>query len=397
MAWALLSAFSGWAMYAPNEQSMQMMYCNQGGGQAAMSMSLGAVPTLNNRAAVTSAAQRLAITNFDLQGSAADWQQEVNLTWQVQGADLVQIFRVSHTETCLLYLQTPEFRFATDRGTAQTHALFYRLVAWRGNERVFVDRLTSEQLAQPQGQTFATKATLPFADQRLDVNEHTLFYHQNSVFFATHDEKLFKYSRQSQGSWQQEWSLTLDGAVSNPPVVHNGYLYYTLSMVGERGRLCRVPLSYVTHQECSQVRPTNLIASPVIVPRTEPDAHSVYSAQASTQPLWGVYGFGRDGSVEVFRFERQVTISARTMMPNAVFRNVLSTPQLITAQISRPDNPSGRALFVLRQQNTMLGIQVPISQSHTHTLYDAMQAAYGRSTAPSDESDTLQLLWKKEL
>ncbi|KNC68850.1 hypothetical protein AC626_02525 [Pseudoalteromonas rubra] len=254
------------------------------------------------------------IKQFDI--SVAESEGALTLSWSVTGTSHLRLFRYSANGPCLL-LDTRGVELArqgtfTDLTAMSAGLHFYRLVAINGKNKVFVDQFNHAV----GDEVLNGDAALLFDTENRDINHRTVVHHLDSIFFATHDNKLVKYSNQS-GSWAFDWEVALSGVVSNRPVFSDGYVYYSVSLLRERGQVCRTQINDVDQHVCSGIRNSNIIASPVLVKAAKPDSgvFSFFSTQPAKQELAGVYAFLRNGSIEVLDFAQHARTVARFQVP----------------------------------------------------------------------------------
>lgn len=338
------------------------------------------------------------IKQFDI--SVAESEGALTLSWSVTGTSHLRLFRYSANGPCLL-LDTRGVELArqgtfTDLTAMSAGLHFYRLVAINGKNKVFVDQFNHAV----GDEVLNGDAALLFDTENRDINHRTVVHHLDSIFFATHDNKLVKYSNQG-GSWAFDWEVALSGVVSNRPVFSDGYVYYSVSLLRERGQVCRTQINDVDQHVCSGIRNSNIIASPVLVKAAKPDSgvFSFFSTQPAKQELAGVYAFLRNGSIEVLDFAQHARTVARFQVPQEISMNVLTAPVAITgtslAEHSAPQ-------FIYREGKSVFGLQMPLVEAQQQfSIYGLWSSLFGEDEQseplPLAQPVTLDVLWKQEL
>ncbi|RZM74391.1 hypothetical protein C3B51_19730 [Pseudoalteromonas rubra] len=347
----------------------------------------------------------LAVKAFYTNRSQVDDYQRVSLSWEISGAATVSITRYEQGRKVESWLN-----INPSRGTLTSNVRSladFRLVAKDFNGETIARKLRIATLPENPVKLQGAKGkyTQPLFHSGLDIVSRSMLVKHGSVYFSTHDGQLMRYSAEKQNGaaveWKKSWSLKLDGVVNNAPVMKADKLLFSVSLRNGTGKMCRVNASTGGEKECTEIKSSALIASPLIIKSASKSTESLFSravsfvSRPSSQLIEGVYLFRRDGVVEILD-PNDMHKEIRTFgIPD--FRNeVVSTPILI----SDPDN-NFEEHFIVEDGLDVIGVEAPkhTLQQSSSIVEAAREWFNGNEVQNESEqsSDTLKVLWRKRL
>ncbi|TMP31500.1 hypothetical protein CWB99_04410 [Pseudoalteromonas rubra] len=372
----------------------------------------------------------LEVQAFYASNSQVESGEVFQLHWSLSGATAISVTKsVDQYTTPALTMKSPSLRSLSQ---STNHVTKYKLTAYGFGGQSIQRELVVSPLAEARiiEQALPSSYPQPLRELGLDVIERTIIEHNGSLYFATHDERLFKYKSQvihlEHGerdiTWQKEWELNTAGVVANAPVFNDGFAYFTVSMMGEKGKACKVDINN-SDVRCSRQFNSNTIAAPVLVNKTLLNSaassfgkSSLFSSAPEPNAVLtsGLYIFQRDGTIKVLD-TKDLTSELKTYTMPSQVKNVITTPLLVgSVELVHAAQQSSRFAqkveevmnssvsepqLIYREGNRLLGITFPKNAPQSASATELMSRMLGLETPQpaSQDSESMQVVWEAEL
>ncbi|KAF7788350.1 hypothetical protein PRUB_a2987 [Pseudoalteromonas rubra] len=372
----------------------------------------------------------LEVQAFYATSSQVEAGEVFQLHWSQSGATAISVTKsVDQYTKPALTMKSPSFRSLSQ---SINYVTKYTLTAYGFGGQSIQREVVVSPLAEERTieQALPSNYPQPLRELGLDVIERTIVEHNGSLYFATHDDKLFRYKSQviqsAQGekdiTWQKEWAINTAGVVANAPVFNGGFAYFTVSMMGEKGKACKVDVNQPGTLNCSNQFDSNAIAAPMLVDKAQLNTAISQSessffnsvSEANEILVNGLYVFQRNGTIKVLDTNNLRTELKTYIMPAQV-KNVLTKPLLIGSvelvraaaqstqlakHVTEAVNTAGSGpQLIYREGNKLLGIAFPKSTPQSESVTQQMSRMLGLEAVPStsQDSQTMQVVWEAEL
>lgn len=194
----------------------------------------------------------LHITSFSTNKSKVAQGERVVVSWNVEGASEVNL-KVNGTNYQALPFTGSKAITAYDYSSFELSAVGF------GSTK---KQKTAVVVNKPQviKEVELSGYLQPLMNLGLDIVERAIVTNGSFTYVPTQDGFLHKVNNQS----QIIWSKSLNGVMANKPIIDNGYLYYSVSLMSGGGEICKTYM----HSADTQCKSTGseVIASPVIKP-----------------------------------------------------------------------------------------------------------------------------------
>ncbi|MDK1312511.1 hypothetical protein [Pseudoalteromonas ardens] len=373
----------------------------------------------------------LEVQAFYATSSQVEPGEVFQLHWSQSGATAISVTKsVNQYTTPALTMKSPSLRSLSQ---SINYVTKYTLTAYGFGGQKLQREVVVSPLAEVRTieQALPSNYPQPLRELGLDVIERTIVEHNGSLYFATHDDKLFRYKSQviqsARGekdiTWQKEWVLNTAGVVANAPVFNDGFAYFTVSMMGEKGKACKVDINQPGTPDCSKQFDSNVIAAPMLIDKAQLNAtasslsqSSFFSSVSDANEILmnGLYVFQRNGTIKVLDTDDLSTELKTYIMPPQA-KNVLTKPLLIGSvelvraaeqstqfakHVTEAVNTVGSGpQLIYREGNKLLGIAFPKSTPQSESVTQQMSRMLGLEAVQSTSqgSQTMQVVWEVEL
>ncbi|OCQ18237.1 hypothetical protein A7985_24280 [Pseudoalteromonas luteoviolacea] len=342
------------------------------------------------------------INAFYADNIVIDKFHSVTLNWVVQGASAVMITSNLGGEYRNLNPESGSLRVEIYKETTFTLSI----ADFKGQ-----NQYTEVTVGIPPDSVVSkgvkTEYIQPLYDINQDINHKTILAFDDAIYFATHDRKLVHYryepNAQTESKWQLIWEKSLPGVINNPPARYINQLFYSVSMFGGKSQVCSVSLAGSSQHTCTQVKPAQLYASPIVVDTTSlPQSHLSWLQKLGITPIEsqainGIYVFYANGEIALHSLDDLSAQPRRFAFPQSLQNEIIDTPKLF---IGAPNtNSAGWLQFAVRDGNRLRGLQLPIAQSSNSLLERAMSLfSFGDAeTSQSQNTQILNQAWSAEL
>ncbi|MBE0380402.1 hypothetical protein [Pseudoalteromonas prydzensis] len=323
----------------------------------------------------------LHITSFSTNKSKVAQGERVVVSWNVEGASEVNL-KVNGTH----YKALP---FTGSKAiTAYNYSSFELSAVGFGSTK---KQKTAVVVNKPQviKEVELSGYLQPLMNLGLDIVERAIVTSGSFTYVPTQDGFLHKVNNQS----KIIWSKNLNGVIANKPVISNGYLYYSVSLMNGSGKICKTYM----HSAESQCKTTGgkVIASPVIKQNSNstlpPDDQtfsiSNYFSGSSNNSLLSV---STTGLVAEYSLET-LTVKNQFILPGD-YRN---NPILSDAKLSKQNE-----LLLRTAPNQVTAFLIPSSGSGGGDgIFSSVQRFFttGSDDTQNTEPQVLDIAWQKEL
>ncbi|AZZ97242.1 hypothetical protein [Pseudoalteromonas sp. R3] len=235
----------------------------------------------------------------------------------------------------------------------------------------------------------------PLFGLNLDIIERTVFQNEHHLIFSTHDGKLYFFrahkEQEQPVSWQQEWSIELEGVVNSVPRLTENHLYYNETNSDNQGRTCKVRLADTDSLICTTYEDDALLTSPVIINNDgDYSAKFMDSLAGVNQKATGVYAFYQSGKVKIFDQQDLTPEPQSFTLTEHIEQPVINTPTLF---LNKKNIQGLTELILVKDQDQVLGVAVPTASS-----VQQQSRSFGvLSVNALSEPKPMTLLWKGAL
>lgn len=227
----------------------------------------------------------------------------------------------------------------------------------------------------------------PLKSLGLDIVERAIITNGRFTYVPTQDGLLYKVNNDS----QIIWSKKLNGVIANKPIIDNGYLYYSVSLINNRGELCKTHTSSASSQ-CKSAG-GNLIASPVIKKNendfSPPDDQTFSTFNYFNDTVGNsILSVSTTGLVTEYSLDT-LTVINQFILPGD-YRN---NPILSDAKISKENE-----LLLRTAPNQITAFAIP-STGSGDGIFSSVQRFFTANSddAQNTEPKVLDIAWQKEL
>lgn len=323
----------------------------------------------------------LNITSFSTNKSKVTQGEQVVVSWSVEGASEVNL-KVNGTN----YKAQP---FSGSKAiTAYDYSSFELSAVGFGDTK---KQKTAVVVDKPQVVTEVELSGYlqPLKSLGLDIVERAIVTSGNFTFVPTQDGFLHKVNNSS----EIVWSKRIGGVIANKPIIDNGYLYYSVSLISGGGKICKTYM----HSAESQCKTTGgeIIASPVIRQNgnsTLPPDDQVFSISNYFPGGFkkSLLSVSTTGLVIEYSLET-LTVKNQFILPGD-YRN---NPILSDAKLSKQNE-----LLLRTAPNQVTAFLIPSSGSDGgDDIFSSVQRFFTTSSGDTQntEPQVLDIAWQKEL
>ncbi|NMM39915.1 hypothetical protein [Pseudoalteromonas arctica] len=323
----------------------------------------------------------LHITSFSTNKSKVAQGERVVVSWNVEGASEVNL-KVNGTHYKALPFTGNKAITAYDYSSFELSAVGFGSTK-KQKMAVVVDKPQVIKEVELSGYL------QPLMNLGLDIVERAIVTSGNFTYVPTQDGFLHKVNNQS----QIIWSKSLNGVMANKPIIDNGYLYYSVSLISGEGEICKTYM----HSADTQCKSTGseVIASPVIKPNknsTSPPDEQAFSISNyfSGSLNSSLLSVSTTGLVNEYSLET-LTVKNQFILPGD-YRN---NPILSDAKLSKQNE-----LLLRTAPNQVTAFLIPSSGSGRGSeIFSSVQRFFTTSSddTQNTEPQVLDIAWQKEL
>ena len=322
----------------------------------------------------------LQIASFSTNHINVDKGNTVVVSWKVNGASIVNL-KVKNT--------------------------YYKALPPSGSKRIPIHDFTivelntsgfgstqNQQLAIAVNSTSTTKAVQlsgylqPLVNLGLDIIERAILSDDNFTYVFTQDAYLHKVNNES----EIVWSKKLSGVVANKPIMSNGYLYYSVSLINGAGELCKTAIMSA-QTVCIETKGM-VIASPVIM---QTPSHALMAKDSQTQKSSyftnnesnRLLSITTSGLVVEYDLET-LTVTNEFAIPTAYQRSSILT----NAKISENNE-----LILRTDEDQLVAFVIPPTNSSVDKFLNTMKSVLrvDHNVTQKVQPKQLDIAWQKEL
>ena len=320
----------------------------------------------------------LQITSFYTNRSLVNVGDDIVVSWNVLGASEVNL-KVNNTN----YIALP---FSGSKTlTLHDYALFELSTIGFGNT-------ATQELAVVVNQPRVLQPVdlsgylHPLENLGLDIIKRAILTVDNYTYVATQDGFMHKVNDQS----QIVWSKNTNGVIANQPIISNGYLYYSVSLINGAGEICKT--SILSAETICKGTGHVVIASPIInqVPSNSLTTNTQKSSKTSnlSDANKSLLSIDTSGVVTEYNLET-LTVQNKFMLPTSYRNNSI----LSNVKISQNNE------LVLRTDNQVVALVIPSASSAVTSFFSKVQSFFTRDNMEviNKDIEVLNIAWEKEL
>lgn len=345
-----------------------------------------------------------SVNAFYSDRSQVDEFGQLKLGWQITGAARVSLTRYENGSAVYSWpILNPQQGTLTTKINQRSH---FKLTAYDFNGQATTRALSITTMPENPIQLDGVKGQYhqPHFLSGLDVVEHSVLENEDNLFFATHDQTLYRYSVNKQAGkivdWKPEWKLSLPGVVNDTPTLIGSELLFSVSMLNGTGQVYRARLSDGKITQRSKATNSNLLASPLFVQSklsTSDRALRTVSGifTPTTEVQGGIYVFHHNGLIQVLDPNNLEVVLSEYNVGEAQVR-FINTPSLIT------ESSGGMQQLIMQNDDELFGVNVPTLTSPS-IINNTMEQLFGSEQTESQadntnkQPQTLPVVWRKKL
>lgn len=319
----------------------------------------------------------LQITSFYTNRSLVNVGDDIVVSWNVLGASEVNL-KVNNTN----YIALP---FSGSKTlTLHDYALLELSTNGFGDDATqeLAVVVTPPSVIQPVDLSGYLQ---PLENLGLDIIQRAILTVENYTYVATQDGFMHKVNDRS----QIVWSKNTNGVIANQPIISNGYLYYSVSLIDGTGEICKT--SILSAETICKKNGHVVIASPIInqAPSNSLTTETQKSSKTSnlSDANKSLLSIDTSGVVTEYNLET-LTVQNQFMLPTSYRNNSI----LSNAKISQNNE------LVLRTENQVVALVIPSAPSSVTNFFSNVQSFFIESTSDDNAAPkVLDVAWEKEL